>query len=64
MANPFMNAHSIQINGGDTIFFDNGDEAEDIKALSNFISDAKKEHPNLKLYAKVHFGHFQYRMVY
>ena len=62
--NPLMNSHSIQVNGGDTIFFENGDEKEDIKAAENFMKDIKAEHPNARIYGSVKFGDFRYRVEY
>lgn len=64
MENPFMNSHSIQINGGDTIFFENGDEKEDIKAAENFMKDIKAEHPDAKVFGSLKFGDFRYRVIY
>ena len=62
--NPFMDLHSVTMDG-ETTYFNQGTEKENIQATEDFLKKAKTDHPGAKIYGQLKEpGYFQFRVVY
>ncbi len=59
--NPFEKLISVQIDGK-TRYINEGSNAENIKEVERILKEAKENNPSAKIYGKVHFGHYEYRI--
>ena len=57
--NPFDTLRSVTYNGITAHFDGDEDQSEAIEYIKKILAD----NPSAKIYAKVRFGHFEYRIV-